>query len=309
MGMFFFIASLVLALIGVCAIAGGFLVRGGGMVALGGAIALAVASGVLVVDSYTSIPTRSVGIQTFGGRPVGQPIGAGYHWVAPWHDINTCDGTVQSLNFTDSREDDGDPLTVRLANGTTAGVNVRLQWNLANDQAIVDLFSKYRGCGNVKDLLVKGQLQHVLNVQFGKFDPLQSLTRTDKPAASIDDLAAAARNDLQAAVGNGITIGTLTVPIIHYDKTTEDRLHSFQQSLANTRIAEQDKVTAEVIKQTNDLLAASTSSKDPGVQFQNCLSMIDKLSSRGQLGQLPVNSLQCVAGQGGGVPVIVNTAK
>lgn len=308
MGMFFFIASLVLALIGVCAIAGGFLAQSG-MAALVGAVALVVAIGVLLVDSYTSIPTRSVGIQTFGGRPIGQPLGAGYHWVAPWHDLNTCDGTVQSLNFTDDDGDDGKPLKVRLANSTTADVNVRLQWNLANNQEIVDLFGKYRGCGNVRDLLVKGQLQHVLNVQFAKYEPMRSLTGGDKSGPSIDDLAAAARTDLQNLVGNGISIGTLTVPIIHYDKTTEDRLHAIQQSIGNTRIAEQDKLTAEIVKQTNDLLAASTSSKDPGVQFQNCLSMIDKLSSRGQLGQLPVNSLQCVAGQGGGVPVIVNAAK
>jgi hypothetical protein len=58
-------------------------------------------------------------------------------------------------------------------------------------------------------------------------------------------------------------------------------------ALAETRIATQNRATAEQKALANKALATQVSVCDPGVQYQNCLNLIADLAARGQLGQLP----------------------
>jgi hypothetical protein len=104
---------------------------------------------------------------------------------------------------------------------------------------------------------------------------------------SLDDLAAKAATLLRAAVGGGVTIDNITVPLVHYDQITQDKLNAYSQALADTQIAAQRKKTADLVKQANDALAASAAVHDPGVQYQNCLNLIADLAAKGQLKDLP----------------------
>jgi regulator of protease activity HflC (stomatin/prohibitin superfamily) len=269
-------------------------VRTGAVVTLG--VVLLGAGGVtLVFDSFTIIPTRSVGVVVAFGKPDPKPLTNGFHWVAPWKSVEVFDASVQTLKLTgeknkgeDNPGDDGDPVTVRLGNQTTANVDVSVQWNIAPEGDVVELYRKYKNFDNIQANLVRRQLAHALNNAFGTYDPLKAINGdTDKPTQSTDDLAARARKELQDAVGSGITIGTLTIPIVHYDQATEDRLRAYQQALADTRIAEQKEKTAQATKRANDVLAGSQSTKDPGVQYQNCLDLIRDLANKGKLQDLP----------------------
>jgi regulator of protease activity HflC (stomatin/prohibitin superfamily) len=266
-------------------------------------VALALVSGVVVVaDSYVIVPTRTVGVEVSFGKPVGV-LSNGWHWVAPWHTVENFDASVQTLNLTAAKDDAGDPVTVRLANQTTAQVDVSVQFNIDPNGDVVDLYKRYRSFDNVENNLIKRQLQHALNLVFAAYDPLRAINgAADTSGPNVDDLAAKAKTDLQAAVGTGIQIGTLTIPIVHFDGPTEDRLRAYQQALADTRIAEQRRKTAEQTKAANDTLASSTASSNPGVQYQNCLDLIRDLAGKGQLDKLPP-TFNC--GSGTGTPVIV----
>lgn len=307
--MIVFVIALVAALIGVALIVGGRIVRdedGSGAATGAGAGVLVIAAALLFFDSYTVVPTRTVAVEVSFGKPV-TAVSNGWHWVAPWRSVEKFDASVQTLKLR--RGDKDNPCaTVRLANQTTACVDATVQWNIDANGDVIDLYKRYRTFDNIESNLVERQLQRALNVVFEAYNPLSALTgqggaTADGPGVSLDDLAAKATGILRSAVGGGVSIDNITIPLVHYDQITQDKLNAYSQALADTQIAAQRKKTADLIKQANDALAASNAVHDPGVQYQNCLNLIADLAAKGQLKDLPP-TFNCTQ-NGSGAPVIV----
>jgi regulator of protease activity HflC (stomatin/prohibitin superfamily) len=254
----------------------------------------------LFLDSYTVVPARNVGVvNTFGKAD--RALENGWHWVKPWSSIETVDATVQNINK------DGDHcVTVRLANQTTACVDLTLQWNIDQHANANELWQRYRGTnddvvGNVGRNVVERELHRALNVAFEKYNPLSVLTGDGTPKISTADLASAAIADMRATVDKGIVIDTMLISVVHYDDVTQQKLNGYAQALADTQIATQQKLTAEQQRLANEKLAVG-SSNDAGVKYQNCLNLIKDLAAKGQLQNLPP-TFNC--GDGSSTPVIV----
>jgi regulator of protease activity HflC (stomatin/prohibitin superfamily) len=267
------------------------------------AIGLAVI-GVLIVIGRTIVvvPARNVGVVNTFGR-ADQALDNGFHVVKPWSSVEIIDATVQNINLDSST---GNCVTVRLANQTTACVDLTLQWNIDQHANANELWQRYRGSndnvvGNVGRNVVERELRRALNVVFEKYNPLAVLSDGGTPTVSTGDLAARALDMLRASVDKGIVVDTLLISVVHYDDVTQQKLNGYAQALADTQIATQQKKTAEQQKQANDLLAAA-SSNDAGVKYQNCLNLIKDLAAKGQLQNLPA-TFTC--GDGSQTPVIV----
>jgi len=238
-------------------------------------------------DSFTVVPARNVGVVNTFGKAEGA-LENGFHWVKPWSSIETIDATVQNVNLS---SDAKNCITVRLANQTTACVDVTVQWNIDQHANANELWQRYRGnnddvVGNVGRNVVERELRRSLNVVFESYNPLAVLANGDKPNVSTDDLANKALGEMKAHVDAGIVIDTLRISVVHFDDTTQQKLNGYAQALADTQIATQQKKTAEQQKAANDLLAAA-SSNDPGVKYQNCLNLLKDLAAKGQLQNLP----------------------
>jgi regulator of protease activity HflC (stomatin/prohibitin superfamily) len=311
--MFWFIAGIVVVLLGVVALAVRKRVAGKpdsrsydpanttAMTTVGVVLLLA---GIFTVvwDSWTIIPARNVGVvNTFCNA--NRTLNNGAHLVAPWSSVETIDATVQTFKFDKA---DNSCVTVRLANQTTACVDTTLQWNIDQQADANSLWQRYRGSNddvlaNVGNNVVKRELQRAMNGVFETYNPLavlqggQNLTKTD-------DLAAQVLTKVRNTVDPGIVIDTVLVSIVHFDDTTQGKLNAFAQALADTQVAMQTEQTNKAIKLANDALA-STSSADPGVQYQNCLNLVRYLASVNQLQNLPQTFI-CSQGAGG-TPVIV----
>lgn len=258
-----------------------------GATILAGVACLAVAAIGLFFCSFTVIPTRSVGVTVAFGRPDNESLKNGFHFVKPWASVEKFDASVKTLKLdaANGKSDDGDLgncVTVRLANQTTACVDVSVQWNIDPDGDVVELYRKYKSFDNVQNNLVERQLVHALNVAFETYDPLRSINGGGEAAQSLDDLAGKASTALATAVGSGIKVSNLTIPLVHFDNTTQDKLNAFAQALADTRIAEQRKQTALAQKAANDALASGANSNNPGVLYQNCLDMVERLAKEGK---------------------------
>jgi regulator of protease activity HflC (stomatin/prohibitin superfamily) len=281
---------------------------GSGHVAVG--VVMLVAAGfVVMMDSWTQVPVRTVAIELSAGKPVGT-LDNGIHWVAPWHNIDKeWDGSVQTDTFLDDTKKDGcQGMAVRLGNQTTACVDVSLQWRIHPSADVIELYRDYKTFANVDNNLVHRQLQHALNVAYSNYDPLAGLTATatnisDARTAQDAALAAKTADVLRPALGGGIEIRNVTIPMTHYDPATEDRLRQYQQAIADTRIAEQRGQTAVQQRQANDNLAASVASSNPGVLYQNCLDLIRDLGTKNQLKDLPP-TFNCGGAQSS--PVLIN---
>lgn len=251
-----------------------------------GAVILGVALITLVLDSYVIVPARNVGVQvTFGKAEA--TLSNGFHWVKPWSSVEKVDATVQNFNLA---SDSSNCVTVRLANQTTACVDVTVQWNIDQHANANELWQRYRGnndnvVANVGKNVVERELRRSLNVVFETYNPLLVLSG-QAPTTTTDDLASKALNEIRSHVDSGIIIDTLRIPLVHYDGVTQEKLNGYAQALADTQIATQQKLTATQQKLANDLLAAA-SSNDPGVMYQNCLNLIKELAAKNQLGSLP----------------------
>lgn len=298
--MFGFVLILVLALAGL-----GILVFGSGLRAIGGVV-LFIAALLLIVDSTTIVGARELAVQTRFGKVQGKPLGSGFHWVDPINGIEKFDASVQTLKYYQGEEkDDGDCITVRLGNSTQACVDVTVQWNINYLGDVNDLYLKYKTFDNIHDNLVKRQLGSALNEVFGTYDPLAAInasTDDAPPTVTTKDLQGSVHTALQRDLGTAITIDDVVIPIVHFDADTEGRLKSFQQAKADTRIAKQNEQTATAQAAANKALADQAATKDPGVQYQNCLNLIASLGKTGQLGNLPP-AFTCA--QGGNSPSLL----
>jgi regulator of protease activity HflC (stomatin/prohibitin superfamily) len=285
MGWFIFSLILMAVGLGVTVLGPVFSDFRGGAVAAGlGIIVLGFV--ILIIDSFTIVPARNVGVQvTFGKAEA--TLSNGFHWVKPWSSIEKVDATVQNLNLA---SDTKNCITVRLANQTTACVDVTVQWNIDQHANANELWQRYRGTnddvvGNIGRNVVERELRRSLNVVFETYNPLLVLAGETQNTTT-DDLAAKAFAEIKGHVDTGIIIDTLRIPLVHYDSVTQEKLNGFAQALADTQIATQQKLTAEQQRLANEKLATA-SSNDPGVKYQNCLNLIKELAAKGQLANLP----------------------
>ncbi len=291
-GSIIFVCAIVAFLLGV-----GLIVRASrqvdlndrGFTALAGVALVAIWLLVGFVDSTHIVAARGVAVQTRFGKVVGQPLGPGFHWVNPANDVEEFDASVKTLKFFQGeKEDDGNCLTVRLGNSTTACVDVTAQWNINHRGDVNALYLQYKTFNNIHDNLVIRQLQSALNEVFGTYDPLNAIgSGTDRPAVTTKTLQDYVKLYLQRDLGSAITVDSVTIPLIHFDGPTEDRLRSFQQALADTRIATQQVQTAQQQAKANDALNNDAATGNPGVQYQNCLSLMTSLAKMNQLTNLP----------------------
>lgn len=305
------------------------------LVAVGGgffkAVEVAVLAGIITIiagviggistlaAAYDRVDTRNVGIATAFGRPVGTHE-AGIWWHAPWIQVHELSETIQLQAFESTSYDDASKgtgennnpaaLLVRLANNSTAYVNVNLNWRL-KEGAAGKLFQDYGGSSNadvfntIKQQLVDRQAQTMVSRVFSGFNPQSTVAGQDPSQVSlvVPDLPGYAdkvKADLQQAVGSEIEIIDVKIRGIFYDKATQDRIDDYNKKVQETKNAQQDALTAKQRKEANDTIASSVS--NPLVIVAQCVdSMVKSNKDPGQC----YGPMGGIGGQNGGVLVTV----
>ncbi len=249
-------------------------------------VALIVLSGLmLLISSTTFVSTKNVGIVTSFGKPVGEPLPNGIHFVEPWNKVTEMDGAIQTDSHAGDAQGDTTPCTtVRIANQSTACVDNSIRWRIRLTAAD-ELFRDYKDFDRVRDSLVTRDLYAALNSVFAGYDPLGTIASNGVSSApSLDSLAAQVTSLLQRQIGDQIEVLNVIIPLAHYDASTQDKINQFQAELANTRIAKQRQQTAENEAAANAKLAASVS-RDPNVLVSKCLDLLFAIQKAGQ--QIP----------------------
>jgi regulator of protease activity HflC (stomatin/prohibitin superfamily) len=244
-------------------------------------------------DSWTMISPRSVGVvDNMGNADV--TLSNGASWVYPWANIRVVDATTKNVNLD---ADTKNCMTVRLATGQEACVDLTGQWHINQDKDANLIWQKYRGNEDLTDLVQKNvilrDLQRAMNAAFLSYDPLSALITGKASDENSVTLATEALTDIRTTLPQGVVMENLQIGQIHYGAVTQQKLDAFAQSQADTRIAEQNVKTAEQQKlAAQELAKAKADLNDPGVQYQNCLNALSKLAADDQLKNLP-NAFTC----------------
>ncbi len=251
-------------------------------------IALVVSALLLGLSSLTMVGTKTVGVVTSFGKPSGTPMDSGLHVKAPWAKVHKFDAAVQVDKYTSDK-----CVTVRMAGQTTACVSAVITWRIVPSEANV-LYQDYKDFERVQSTLVGNNTTATLSKVFASYNPLAQVA-DGKAIADTPDVSGYAepvKTALQEAVGTSIEVVSVTTPYIKYDDSTQKRVNDLQAEVANTRIAEQKKLTAQAEAAANEELSASVSN-DPNVLVSKC---IDLLASAVQAGQALPNGFTCWPG-------------
>ena len=240
-----------------------------------GAVAVALLGLLLLATScVTQVTTKNVGVVTSFGRPVGA-LGNGLHLKAPWHKVTEFDAAVQTDSHK-SKDSDSACTDIRIGNQSVACVDNSVRWRIVQDSAD-DLYRDYREFENVRDSLVTRELDAALNEVFADYDPLAGVdTNGASTAPSLDELSDEVTARLRQKVGNQVEVLSVIIPLVSFDKTTQDKINDYQAELANTRIARQKQQTADAQAEANRKLSSSVSN-DPNVLVSRCFDVLAEM--------------------------------
>ncbi len=239
-------------------------------------IALVVTVLFLGLSSLTMVSTKTVGVVTSFGKPSGAPLDNGLHVKAPWKKVHKFDAAKQVDEFT------GDKcVSVRMAGQTTACVSAVITWRAVSAEAN-SLYQDYKDFEKVRSTLVKNNVRATVGQVFSTYNPLAQVAEGAAIAETpnVNGYADDVQQALQAAVGNEVEIVAVTTRYISYDKTTQARINELQAEVANTRIAEQRKLTATAEAAANKELAQSVGN-DPNVLVSKCLDILSTIAKDG----------------------------
>jgi len=244
---------------------------------------------VLFVASFTTIPTKTVGIETVYGKPT-TVLTNGWHWKNPMAQVHKFDASLQSDHYSTDKDDTGDPITVRLFTGSQAQLNVTFQWKLEDDANFTQVFTNYREPEKIQQNLVKRNLQQALNDVFESYNPYAALIAaqqsgdkapgTVQVSTSFDRMGQQALDRLRVELApQGVQAVSLTIASIVYDGKTQGNLDGLSQAIAQTQIATQNKATAQQQADANALLNSKPA--DPATLTQLCIQATEKVLQEG----------------------------
>jgi hypothetical protein len=218
----------------------------------------------LLADSTTSVSARTVGVETSLGKPVGA-LDNGFHWVRPWASVDdSWDATVQ----TDSYKP-----VIRLANGTTAPLDVRVQYQIDAGPKFLPLWNQYKDFDKIRTNVVELNTTTALNEVFEAFNPLTTIDGSGTQTVTVSSFSPQVLAAVRAQMPEGLTILKIVIPSIQYNDVVQQQIDNIIIAAAQTRVALQNEKTDEAVAAGNNLL--SKGSLDPHVLYQGCLNMMN----------------------------------
>lgn len=235
---------------------------------------------VVFLSSFAIVSTKNIGIVTNFGNPVGI-LTNGAHFKAPWMNVTEMDAAIQTDNHYKADPAGESCIQVRMANQGVACVDLSIKWRI-KDVSALDLFQNYREFENVRDSLVTRELGGALNVTFEEYNPLATDETGNIAQPHTEDLSQQVKELMQDTVGDRVEIDNVIISLFHFDDNTQSRIDALQAQIAETRIAEQSKLTAAAQAEANRELSSSVSN-DPNVLVSKCYDLLNEMVSKGQV--------------------------
>lgn len=248
--------------------------------------------GLFFMSSFKIVGAKQIGVPVTFGKPSGSVMHNGWNWKSPATAVHVFDGSLQSERYSSDKDDQGDPITVRLFTGAEARVNVTFQWKLDNDNTVKQIYLNYKNPDNININLVKRALQGALNDQFSTYNPYSALIAaqaatngtntpgTQQVSISFLDMQTKALQALKNELGSqGVNAVSLRIAGIAYDTKTQDNLNSLGNAITQTQIALQNEKTATANAAANTTLNNSLASN--ATLQQLCIQMSQKVLEDG----------------------------
>lgn len=232
-------------------------------------VLLSIALVSLVASSFTVIKPQTVGIEVQFGKPI-RPLENGLHFKSPLSTVEKLDGTVNNLGFNDPDKEENVTLGVRLSSGAMAYPKANVEYRLKSEDAM-QLFLDYRTFDNIRLNTVQRNFESIASDVLSTYDPLDKNTLREGEEARINKMREEITARMLKETGKSVEIRSIIMPFLGYEPSTQQRIDDLQTEIANTRVAEQKKMTAEAEARSNNVLSKSLSNE---VLTSKCLDII-----------------------------------
>jgi regulator of protease activity HflC (stomatin/prohibitin superfamily) len=299
---------------GVIAVAWGAMTRDGANAVGGGVLAIVLAALLFFLAGFKEVPVKTVGVMASFGHVEGY-MGPGIHHTWPWKTVNLLPQTVQTVTWSGGFTKGGVcmALGVRIGGQQEGCLDATIQYEV-RDQAAGTLFADYNTANSVVaspacpkagavlndicNAVVVREFEVAVNDVLGDYQPIQDVALTTGTGNSqfstfAPQILALMRRD----IGSQITVRTVLMPFLHYDRTTQDRLDAIQQQYAATAIADQQLATNRALAKANGAIGAVT----PAELIQECLGIVQDAEKTGY--QLPAGFGNCISGSSAAITV------
>lgn len=218
---------------------------------------------VFLFNSYTSVPSRSVAVETSFGQSVGAPLKSGFHWIRPWAQTEDFTLMVQK-----SERLGGDAINVKLKGGANGQVSAIVRYH-TDEIGATKQWRNYGSFDNMKKTLIMSLESDSFNAVYGNYEPMDAqngVNRAEIEKQLKDKLSTA----LQAS---GIDFDGVSIVKLSFDSAVQKNIDDQISQKQKTAIALEAIQTAKNQQQANARLAEKLT---PDVVTQNCLNMTDK---------------------------------
>lgn len=283
--MVFFIITLLIGLIGIVALISGIVGKFvEGVVA--GVIAILLSTVVLVGSSiYTQDPGEAKVIRSWTGDIIGDSIGEGLKFKAPWEDVVNYDIRNQQVIFalkTDSHDGhtvpNGPQITVQDKEGVTANIDITVRYSIRPD-SVIEIYKRYNTQENFIAKFIENDIRAAVRTVPAKYQTLELLNNRAQVEQDIVDYLE------ERWTKQGVTVDTVSLQEIRYPDDVKQRFADAQASrirveqakadLEATEVAAQQKVVqAEAEAEANRILAASLTERILQQRYLDTLSLL-----------------------------------
>lgn len=280
---------------GVRAAARGLQLTGDGKL---GAVAIAVIAAFMgllfmFLSTVREVPVHSVGVESAFGKVEGD-LRPGFHaFVAPWTSVNILDETYQTAAWyapawnPDKTSNPG-CLIVRIGGQQLACANITLKYQI-EDAGAPQLFNDYDNTGttvmaSIQANLVDNDLKTVANQVMGDYNPIEDAALSSSASSAtaqseFSTFSGSIQAKMASDLAGEIRIISVNLSNAFYNSTTEERLASIQNQIADTAIAQQEIDTDKALAQANTALSKSLT---PAVDYYTCLTITQDIYKDGE---------------------------
>lgn len=246
---------------------------GGALVAL---VLDLIGGGILIGVSHVSVEANTVGIIQEFGKPVGDPVGPGWTWTAPWATVDKIPTQVQSTARLAGDKGDvpgADCVKVNFKDNASACVDITISYRVS-DQNAVKLWKNYTSLDDARDRLLRPITDNAVREAYGSETSLDTLN-----GSTLSDIAKKITDLMQSKLSNsGLDLVSVAPGQIHLSDTAQANLDKLRDAQVEIQVAQAALAKNQALAAANAALNASLTD---GIRFEDCLKVAAEIKTVG----------------------------
>lgn len=232
--------------------------------------------GAIVIDSHVSVDANNVGIIQEFGKPVGDPVGPGWNWTAPWATVTSFSTQVETTSRAAGADGDtptADCVQINFKDNASACADITISYRISDKNA-VKMWQNYGSLDAVKTNLLRPVTNNAAKEAYGQYTSLEAISGSVLP-----EIGKKITDSMQSQLANsGLDLVMVSPGQLHLSDAANANLQKLQAAQIDTQVAQQTLAKNQALAAANNALNASLTD---GIRFEDCLKIAAEIKTVG----------------------------